>query len=295
MPLYFIKPKRWPPSRPVQFILAFLVLLVVLAVLGAWLFIGYRQSIGPDQSDGSDTSLPVSAEPLAGTANSLLIINEAGHEQFVLIQANPAAGRITVAPVPASLGAADGSTLADILRKHGSARAKETVAAALELPVKHYITLSAAAAETYFGYLENGLTLMLAEDVSYTDQNGAKVKISAGERSLAPGQAAALLRYTHWQNPNNAATVAADLTAAVLNQHLLPDRSLSGHFAALSNAAQTDLRIDHFNSYRSTLVYLAEQNDGTLCRRVTLSGTTADGLFTPDLTAIRTQTGLYAE
>lgn len=295
MPLYFTKPKRWPPSRPVQFILAFLVLLVVLVVLGAWLFIGYRQSIGPGQSDGSDTSLPVSAEPLAGTANSLLIINESGHEQFVLIQANPAAGRMAVAPVPATLRATDGSTLADTLRKHGSASAKETVAAALELPIEHYITLSAAGTETYLGYLENGLTLTLAEDVSYTDANGAKVKLSAGERTLAPGQAAALLRYTDWKSPDNGLAVAADLTAAVLNQYLLPDHSLGGHFAALSNAAQTDLRIDHFNSYRSTLAYLAEQNDGTLCRCVTLSGTTTDGLFTPDLTAIRAQTGLYAE
>ena len=76
MPLYFVKPKRWPPSRPVQFILAFLALLIVLALLAIWLFIGYRQSISPNVPDQSDTSLPVSAEPIAGVGNTLLILQQ---------------------------------------------------------------------------------------------------------------------------------------------------------------------------------------------------------------------------
>ena len=295
MPLYFVKPKRWPPSRPVQFILAFLALLIVLALLAIWLFIGYRQSISPNVPDQSDTSLPVSAEPIAGVGNTLLILQQEQQTHFVLLQANPSAAHILVAAVPANLATEDGSTLADTLRKHGSIRAKEEAAAALGMPIRHHITLSAAAAESYFGYLEEGLTLTLPEDVAYVDQNGAHVKLSAGQRTLSPAQMGALLRYTGWQSADHARDAAADLIAAIINRYWRSDCSFKGHFATLSNVAQTDLRIDHFNDYRATLSYLAEHNDGTLCRRVVLSGTTANGFFTVDMAEMQTQTGLQFE
>ncbi|MBR5523818.1 MAG: hypothetical protein IKU51_00925 [Clostridia bacterium] len=291
MPLYFTKPRRWPPSRPVQFVLAFLALLLTLAVLAVWLFIGYRNNKSPEQPDEGASSAV--SEPLAGVGNLLLIINEADHEQFVLIQAAPDAGRMTAVPLPANLDVGDGVTLCDTLRKHGSPRAKQAVATLLELPIKQYITLTAKDAESYFGYLDEGITLTLSEEITYTDKNGATIHLSAGEKTLAAGQAAALLQYTGWKEPENGLNLAADLTVALLNRYLTPLRAMEGHFAALSNAAQTDLRIDDFNAYRSTLAHLAAKNDGNLCRRVVLDGSTVDGLFVPDMVSFRAQSGLY--
>ena len=52
-------------------------------------------------------------------------------------------------------------------------------------------------------------------------------------------------------------------------------------------------RIDNFNGYQDALVQLAQNNDGTICRRIELKGTTKKGVFTPDLDALRRETTLY--
>ena len=291
MPLYFTKPRRWPPSRPVQFILAFLALLVTMALLVLWLFIGYQNAKEPSKTESTESSAPT--DTIAETGNLLLIINEKEHEQFVLIQAAPAAGKMTAVPIPSHLEVNGGTTLAKVLQKQGSPRAKEALADTLGLPIKQYITLSAKNAESYFNYLDDGIGLTLRENVDYTDANGAKVHLSAGDKTLTAAQAAVLLQYADWENPNNGQKIAADLTVSILNRYLTANRSMEGHFAALANVAKTDLRIDDFNAYRSTLAHLAEANDGSLCRLITLNGTDHGMLFKADVETFRAQSSLY--
>lgn len=281
MPLYFTKPRRWPPSRPVQFALAFLALLIAVSLLALWLFIGYRSNKEPSQSN-NNTASSAPVESLADSSGLLLIINEKEHEQFVLVYAAPANRRMTVIPLPANTETANGSTLTEIYRKSGAGQAQQATEELLGLSVKHYLALSASDALGYFEQLDKGLAFTVAEDVVYTDKNGAHAKLTAGKNDLTAAQMTALLQYTEWKSPENALTVAADLTAALLNQYLTPDHSTNGHFASIANVAQTDLRIDHFNAYRATLAHFASANEGDLCQRVLLSGTTVGNKFIPD-------------
>ncbi len=292
MPLYFTKPRRWPPSRPIQFALAVLALLLTMSLLALWLFMGYRSNKEPSQSDDS-TASSAPTESLADSSSLLLIINEKEHEQFVLVHAAPAKGRMTVVPFPADTEMKNGSTLTEIFRKSGAGQAQQAVAELLELPVRHYLSLSATQALGYFEQLEEGLPFTVPEDIVYTDKNGTRTHLTAGEKDLTSGQMAALLQYTEWQSPENALHVTADLTAALLNRYLTPERSMSGHFAAIANVAHTDLRIDHFNAYRATLAHFAAQNQGDMCRRIILAGTTVGGQFVPDVSAFRANSGLY--
>lgn len=294
MPLYFTKPRRWPPSRPVQFALAILAMLFAMTLLALWLFMGYRSNKEPTQSnDNAASSAP--AETLADSSGLLLILNEKGHEQFILIHAAPAKSRMTVVPLPAHTEVTGGSTLTETYRKSGAGQAQQSVAQLLDLPIKHHLVLSTSAALSYFEQLDKGLTFTVPEDITYTDKNGAHVKLTAGKKELTAGQMAALLQYNEWQSSENALYVAPDLMAALLNQYLTPGRSMDGHFAAIANVAQTDLRIDHFNAYRATLTHFAAKNQGNLCRRTTLNGTTTGDRFIPDIADFQENGDLYAE
>ncbi len=295
MPMQFYSRRKQRKKRRTQYALAFIALALVLIVLVSWLATRYHLSGAGQEPDPSASSTPLVDEPVADTAATLLILNEEEQEQFILLQASPARQEICAVSIPAILDAGDGRSLADTLQKNGSPRVKEAVAKALELPIAHYISLDAAAVESYMNYLESGLTFSLPETVSYTDEGGLTVRMEAGERQLTANQVRRLLQYDGWKESATAQQVAADLIAAILNQYLLPQRSYGGDFAALANLVQTDIRIDHYNAYRTTLQYLADSNTaGSLCRTIMVSGsTTPQGLFDPDLDALRQDTPLY--
>ena len=107
-----------------------------------------------------------------------------------------------------------------------------------------------------------------SEEISYRDENGAIVRLTTDKRALTPKQIVAVLQHTEWKTADNGVNIAADLTAALINQCLQPKRSLKGYFSLLSNSAHTNLRIDHFNAYLSGLEHLSSVNDGALAKRI---------------------------
>ena len=269
-------------------------LLVAMAGLAGWLALRYYLSgaARPPETESS-SSTPVVDIP-TGSATSLLILGDAGQERFLLVQFAPATGRVYVLPLPGNTDDGTGQSLSVALEKYGPARVKAAVEATLSLPLSHYIRLDAAAVESFLNNLEGSVTLDLPEAVSYTDENGGKVRLSAGQRQITAGQGGALLRYTGWSQPSVGDTAATRLVCAVFDRFMRPGRRFSGDFAALSNLAQTDLRIDHFTAYATTLDYLAAGNtDGSLATKLTPSGTTSGGLFLPDVEHLRAQTPLY--
>lgn len=292
MPLYFRK--RRPLGQRTQFILAIAALALVLAILLGWLFVRHQLSHPSPESQNSepnDVVTPVYTK--ADTTQLLVILTDAGAERFWLVQAAPADVAMHCATIPPKTITPIGLTLTEALHKHGPAKATEQVSALTKLTVRHYLALSSADAETFLNDLEEGVSYTLPETVQFTEQNGASVRLQAGDRILTAAQTAGLLRYTKWQQPHAQQNAGADLLTAILNQYLLPNRSLHGDFSTLSNLAQTNLRIQDYTAYESTLDYLANGNTGSLCDTIIIPGSSDKaGSFTTDVNALK-KTALY--
>lgn len=262
MPPIFTKKRRWPPSKPVQYVLSGIAAATAVALLIVWLTIGFgegqRSTNASDNTDDSSVSLP-------GTSYCLIILKDAGYERFALVETIPEREAITAVGISPSIKV-DGHTLATILQKQGPAGAIKAVAKLTQLPVQHYISFTIAAAEEFFTKLGENLDFTLGEKVSYTDNNGAKVHLEAGQLRLTPKHITALLQHQDWLNPARYDTIVAALTVATINQHLTEGHSLKGYFELITNTAATDLRIDHFNVYLTGLEHLAAANDGNLAR-----------------------------
>ena len=253
-----------------------------------------EQSRNPEP-DESTSSAPPAAEYTAEDAGNLLIIvRDDSAEHYVLVQADPAEKEMVSVPLPGGLTADGKGSLSATLAKSGPAKATALVETALELPVSHYIQMTGNQVESFLNYLENGVTLTLPQAVEFTDENGAKLQLKAGEHTLNATQAVSLLRYTDWKNKADSQRVAADLVCALLNDYVYEGRYFSGDFATLANLSQTDLRIGDFSAWKEILDYLAANNNGSLCSQVELAGSTdKDGLFTPDNKKNRRETPLY--
>lgn len=266
MPLYFTdKKRRWPPSKPTQYVLACALLVVGLIILGTWLFVRFIYT-EPTHTDPSTDSTTVNVDELPNDSYCLIIVEDVGYERFALVKASPKNTSITVSALSPSLETDEGF-LYSVLKKHGPARAAQVIAQKLGLHELHYMAFSVNDVETLFTRLGHNLQFTIPEEVNYQDENGGTIRLKAETHNLTPTQIASLLRYTRWENKTHEENLAADITAAVINQCLLPGKSLQGYFELLSNTSVTDLRIDQFNAYLSGLQHLANANHGDIAQR----------------------------
>lgn len=292
MPLYYGRSNKPSGKRVASFIFAFLLLLLAIVVTTAWMVIRFRQSTPPTPSENSNTTSQYE-DPLTAVDSSLIILDMGDTPRFVLVQTDPARLVVNVATIPVNIMDDNGNTLSSLLTKHGSLKVVQTVSAALELPIAHYITWSADGVQTFLNELNNGIVLNLPESIVYADENGITVRLQAGEQKLSGIQAAAVLRFTAWEDSSLTQTVPAQIVASVLNQYLVPEQRLDGYFAALADTAQTDLRIDNYNGFRRVLSHLSEHNTGALCRIVVPAGENRDGRFIPNIDAMKEQSILF--
>ena len=239
MPLYFTdKKRRWPPSKPVQYIAACTLLVIGLIVLGSWLFVRfvYTESDPADQTP-QDPSI-VDINDLPETSYCLIIVEDDGYERFALVKTSPKEASVSVAPLSPMTETEDGR-LYSLLKKYGPSRTTQAIARKLGLPSLHYMAFSTDDVEILFTRLGESLQFHVPEEVTYTDENGATIRLETGSHKLTPTQIASLLRYTKWENKDNEAALASDITAAAINQCLRPDKSLKGYFELLSNTSVT--------------------------------------------------------
>lgn len=258
------KKKRWPPPKPVQYALAILALLTAVAVLAGWLYIRFIYTESPNDGTTDDT-IQVETE-LPDPAYCLVVIEDVGYERFALVKADPKNNTVSVMALPASMDTGSG-TLTTVLQKYGATRTVQAAASALDLPITHFLSFSIADVQNLLTKLGENLQITLSEEVTYRDENGATVRLTADKRALTPKQITAVLRHSQWESEENGVNVAADLTVALINQCLRPKRSLKGYFELLSNTAYTQLRIDNYNAYIVGLEHLASINDGNLAKR----------------------------
>ena len=233
MALYFNKRRRWPPSRPVQFILAFLALLLAIAVLVAWLIIGYHQN-APTPTEEPETMTPSQTEIVTDIGRCLIILDMDTTQHFLLVQTDPATPRVSVMRIPGNLKA-DEATLKSVFKKNGSPRAMQVVSETLNLPISHYLTLNAKGVENFVNQFENGVVYTLPEEISYTDENDIRIQLTAKEHTLTGGQVKEILRFTDWDKSSNQNKVVTDLVCALFNQYLSSDFPLKSYFGLLSN------------------------------------------------------------
>lgn len=294
MPFHFQSKRQEAAARRKKYVLATIALLLAIAILVGWLVVSYHRTAASEKPE-EESSLPAPpVEEPADTASSLLILKEEETLRLVLVQFAPATHRAYTLPIPANLDCG-GQKLSDILQKEGSPRVKKAVAAALGIPITHHITMSITNMERYLNYLESGVTYTLPEAATYPNDSLVEATIPAGEQHLAANQVSGLLRYNKWSKKDTAHTVAAELVAAILNQYLIPDHRFDGDYATLANLMTTDIRIDHYTAYVSTLEKLADYNtDGILCTALPIHGTEQDGLFRLDRNTLK-ESPLYDE
>ena len=161
------KKKRWPPSRPVQYILACLLALVALAVLGSWLFIRFVYT-EPIPDDTIQTPSADSDVELGDTSYCLVIVEDVGYERFALIKTMPQDTKISVTPLSPSFETAEGALYA-LLKKYGPAQTTQFVADALEISNLHYLSFSITDVENFFTRLGVNLQFTIPEEVAYKD------------------------------------------------------------------------------------------------------------------------------
>lgn len=270
MALEFYKRRFRIPSKKMQYFIAFTALLLVLAAVIGWMLIRHKLSlIGSEDGTSNPSSSAIAAEQYTADdeAHLLVIFTDDTVTRFTLIRTDPANAAITVTAIPDSATSDDGQTLSVLYQKYGGARTASAVASVLEVPLRHYMAVSADNAEKWCGRLENGLTVTVASPLSYPAADGTMAQLSVGEHTLNAAETVALLGYA--DTPDQ---ITADILAAMLRQYLRTGRTLSADFSFLANIAQTGLRIGDFNDYRDALAHLAEKNAEGNC---SISATTA--------------------
>ena len=270
MPLYFTdKKKRWPPSKPVQYILATIALLLAISLLVGWLLLRfvYTDEPGTKPSDTTTTTSSIQIE-LPDAAYCVFIIEDKGYERFALIKLEPANNRITVDAIPATLPINEQETLAKMYQRAKAAEIVRAISKHYQIPVEHYISLSIAELEKFILRWDGSLRMAPPEDMVYQDEKGKDRPLHAEITSMTPQQIEAMLKNTCWKNEASGVGLAADLAAALFNQMLTPNRDLQKCFSSIS--AHSNLKIHHFTTYRKALDHLANQNSGTIAQRGTL-------------------------
>lgn len=263
MSLEFRRRRFHKPGKKMQLVLASILLLIAAGFVVFWVAVRLHQPTAPAESSSVSSADPsaVQADPAWEPTYLLILLTDEEAPRAVLLRSDPLHSSLQATPLSPAAWVSDSSQLDALYRKEGAAAVTAAVAAALDIPLGHYVALRYDEVESWLNYLENGLTLTLPEPV----QSGA-LRLEAGERSLTATQSVNLLRYTGWSTAGQTQTVAADAVTAMLNQYFRAIRYLEGDFSALSNLCKTDLRISDFTADKARLTYLTAQNQGSLCR-----------------------------
>ena len=267
MPLYFTdKKKRWPPSKPVQYLLAGGALLLAIAILVGWLLLRfvYTDEPGTTPSDTTTTTSTQTME-LPDSSYCLFIIEDAGYERFAIIELAPAENRITVDAIPPSLQLSESESLAQMYQRAKAAQVVRAVANHYQLPMEHYVSLSIAQLEGLIRTWGGSLRMAPPEEMVYQDEKGKDRVLYAESTAMTPQQIKAMLLNSNWDHEESHIGLAADIAAALFNQMLTPNRNLQQCFSDLSS--HTSWKIHHFTNYQKALNHLANQNDGHIAEK----------------------------
>ncbi len=246
------------PSKPMQYILAFCALLIVLALVVCWAIVHQnRDSMQSTSSDGDTSAMQQEAFDSNDKGNLLCVVADKRDARFYLIQSDPAKPAIYILPIPQQLTVAENKTLLALYREAGAIKTATTLAELLKLPLKHYLTITPDNAAKWLGRARDGIHITLENAVNYTDDSGQTTSIPSGKLTATASQASMLLHHSD--------ETGSTVLAALLNSYMTAKRNLMADFSELCNrVSQTNLRIDNFTAYRNALVHLSETNSGDI-------------------------------
>ena len=242
----------------------FLVLLLLFLILGTWLASAVT---GADYVRGSGTAdVPddrISSAPTAFSAQDdrcLLVAVVVGGEPqaFLLWRLRPALAAMSVTAYDPNLWLPDGAggtaTLADRFGEGGRGGCEavcDTLTKARRGTPTHYLVVTETTLRALMNRLGDTITLSLPEGLEAVAAEQLVAFLSIPADDYPTGRAAFVrMRGDVW------AALCDRFFAAARADHLTED------FAALANAAETDLTISHVVQYRDALTALATQNAG---------------------------------
>ncbi len=280
--------KKW--SSTTIFVLAFVLFIVLFGAAAVW-FATHLQAADGNRLTGLTADSPVSgvSDKSAFTekdALSLLFITtlEDEAQNFLVLRMDPAHTEIQVASLPRETAVTVGTSASRLFELYGNgtrtdiAAVQESVGVVLRTTIDHYAVASYDEVEDIVAYCGNQLVFTIPEEMHYTDAESAYLRLSPGQQILSGIQVANILRYpvSYWSGGHTQHTrMPAELFSALINQNLTPDMEEPGDtvFKNLINRlSANDLLISHYYQAQDGLAYLAGQNDGHICRIVTVQG-----------------------
>ena len=269
MPLYFTeKKKHWPPPKPVQYALAVIALLLAVGILTVWLRVFKDSNTTPSSDTPTTTTSSQIEKELPDKGYFLLIIEDAEYERFALIELAPNADSITDQPISPDMTLNDAETVVQMYRRTKAGQVTQALATHYQLPLEHYVSLTISEIETLVSRWGGSLTMTPPEEITYRDENGATVRLPAEANALTPKQIAAMLHHRQWDSEQNDLQLSADLTVAILNHLLTPNRDLNKIYNDIAD--HTSIRVHHFQAFYDGLLHLAT-NDGLLAQNGVIS------------------------
>ncbi|MDD2361539.1 MAG: LCP family protein [Oscillospiraceae bacterium] len=281
MPLYRDKRRKQRKKKInniMVFLLAFVLFLVVFGGICLWAVIKINEA----RQTSEPSSVVSSDEPSFGPedARTLLIVTTyKGESQgFVAVRANPEKSAVHTLAFPRDT-VVDYKTseirLHELTDRHGIVVARDALSTLTGISFDNYMVITYDNIEKLITHFESGVIMNINEDLNYRDQDMV-VDLDSGLRTLSAAQAVNVLRYPSWNGGRKQqADIQAQMTAALINQYMKASREnkADDDFSFIVNlAAKTDILVPHYKNAKQGLSYLAENNDGNLCKSVSFAG-----------------------
>ncbi len=140
-----------------------------------------------------------------------------------------------------------------IYQNQGARGLKETVDA------EYYIFFTVEGMREMLQYYGNGVTVNLPEKIEFVDEEGLKVSFPAGENQVSSNQVAEILLYYIERDTDMAAQqLVAELWEDAIQRYIVAGRDFQQDYDALTQYADTDIRISQFSAFLPRLQNIRE-------------------------------------
>jgi len=261
------------------FLLVFIVFLIVFGGICLWAVININKEHFSSTFGSSSSQLDLLRFDESDARNLLVVTTDQNQAQgFIIVRSDPAKTSIRTIAVPRDT-VVDYKTseirIHELYQSQGITEVRDAIAKLLGIKIDNYYVISYENIEKLVDYFEMGIIINLDESLKYSDTSFS-INIEGGLRTLTPSQVVKVLRYPAWHGGRKQrADIQAQLVAALINQYMRPSRKnlADKDFSFIVNlASKKDILVSHFAEVRDGLDFLAERNDGQICKAVSLPG-----------------------
>ncbi len=250
--------------------------MLVLLLFGVLVVSRSRERAAVDPGESTAATRASSSD--TGAVNILVLLHGETLHHLTLVGIHPDADHIAVSSMALDLSLPAG-TAAEVYESGGAPSLQAELEKRLAVPLDFYVDLSYDGLRKLLEYIGGGVTVTLPQAVSRVDEAGLSVSFPAGELHLFAYPVYELMQAVAAEPPEVSLPTATSLWCGVAERLLAADRQPVRDFSALANAADTNIKIFHLESYRSAL-------QAVMTRRL-LAVAVGDVMTEKDLTAWR--------